>query len=273
MTDAIDVLSIGNAIVDVIAPAPDAFLIENKLDKGSMRLIDADEATRIYALMPPGREVSGGSGANAAAGMAALGTKVAFVGRVAGVERARPDQQPLHRWPRHRAAPHARTPLRPRRLHAGRLPVPDFLTEETHMYAFLKWLAGVFGAGQKPDTKPSEPQPPAPPPPKLVPAQSFRVQWGDDDAQYYRIDVPEHYDNEQVAGLGEVHGGGWRRGDAEAPNVIDNGYTPNYYAYNLAFTNQDVNYAAAIAFLLGIVIAIVSYVVQLTTQRKEARND
>ena len=90
------------------------------------------------------------------------------------------------------------------------------------MYAFLKWLAGVFGAGQKPDTKPSEPQPPAPPPPKLVPAQSFRVQWGDDDAQYYRIDVPEHYDNEQVAGLGEVHGGGWRRGDAEAPNVIDN---------------------------------------------------
>ncbi|GAA1447457.1 carbohydrate ABC transporter permease [Leifsonia poae] len=60
---------------------------------------------------------------------------------------------------------------------------------------------------------------------------------------------------------------------ALAPNVIDNGYTPNYYAYNLAFTNQDVNYAAAIAFLLGLVIAIVSYVVQLTTQRKEARND
>jgi multiple sugar transport system permease protein len=58
-----------------------------------------------------------------------------------------------------------------------------------------------------------------------------------------------------------------------APNVIDNGYTPNYYAYNLAFTNQDVNYAAAIAFLLGLVIAIVSYVVQLSTQRRDARND
>lgn len=58
-----------------------------------------------------------------------------------------------------------------------------------------------------------------------------------------------------------------------APNVIDNGYTPNYYAYNLAFTNQDVNYAAAIAFLLGLVIAIVSYVVQLSTQRREPRND
>ncbi|SDH09589.1 multiple sugar transport system permease protein [Leifsonia sp. 98AMF] len=60
---------------------------------------------------------------------------------------------------------------------------------------------------------------------------------------------------------------------ALAPNVIDNGYTPNYYAYNLAFTNQDVNYAAAIAFLLGLVIAVVSYVVQLSTQRKAARND
>ncbi|BDZ51852.1 ABC transporter permease [Frondihabitans sucicola] len=57
-----------------------------------------------------------------------------------------------------------------------------------------------------------------------------------------------------------------------APNVIDNAYTPNYYAYNLAFTNQDVNYAAAIAFLLGIVIAVVSYVVQLSTQRRETKN-
>jgi multiple sugar transport system permease protein len=55
--------------------------------------------------------------------------------------------------------------------------------------------------------------------------------------------------------------------------VIDNAYTPNYYAYNLAFTNQDVNYAAAIAFLLGLVIAIVSYVVQLSTQRKEVNHD
>lgn len=54
-----------------------------------------------------------------------------------------------------------------------------------------------------------------------------------------------------------------------APNVIDVSYTPNLYAYNLAFVNQQVNYAAAIAFLLGFVIMIVSYVVQLTAQRKE----
>lgn len=59
--------------------------------------------------------------------------------------------------------------------------------------------------------------------------------------------------------------------DAIAPNAVTNGFTPNFYAYNLAFVNQDVNYAAAIAFLLGIVIAIVSYVVQLQTQRGERR--
>ena len=51
--------------------------------------------------------------------------------------------------------------------------------------------------------------------------------------------------------------------------MIDNGYTPNYYAYNVAFVNQDVSYAAAIAFLLGFLIMIISYVVQLATSRKE----
>ncbi|KQP56741.1 carbohydrate ABC transporter permease [Agreia sp. Leaf283] len=54
-----------------------------------------------------------------------------------------------------------------------------------------------------------------------------------------------------------------------APNVIGNDFTPNQYAYTVAFVNQDVPYAAAIAFLLGLVIMVVSYVVQLSTQRKE----
>jgi len=57
-----------------------------------------------------------------------------------------------------------------------------------------------------------------------------------------------------------------------APNVIGVGYTPNLYAYNLAFINQDINYAAAIAFLLGFVIMIVSYVVQLGALRRERRS-
>jgi len=53
-----------------------------------------------------------------------------------------------------------------------------------------------------------------------------------------------------------------------APNVIDSAYTPNLYAYNLAFTSQDLNYSAAVAFLLAAGIAVVSYVVQLTSQRR-----
>ena len=54
-----------------------------------------------------------------------------------------------------------------------------------------------------------------------------------------------------------------------APGSIDTAFTPNFYAYNLAFVSQNVNYAASVAFILGLVIMIVSYVVQLTTQRRE----
>jgi multiple sugar transport system permease protein len=56
-----------------------------------------------------------------------------------------------------------------------------------------------------------------------------------------------------------------------APNVVINSYTPNFYAYNLAFVHQELNYAASIAFLLGIVIAVLSYIVQLGAQRRERR--
>ena len=84
MTDLrYDVLCIGNAIVDVIADADDAFLAAQGLDKGSMRLIDEAEAVRLYGEMGPGREISGGSAGNTAAGLAALGIKTAFIGQVA----------------------------------------------------------------------------------------------------------------------------------------------------------------------------------------------
>jgi sugar/nucleoside kinase (ribokinase family) len=79
----LDVLTIGNAIVDVIADADDSFLAEEGLTKGSMRLIDAEEAERLYAHMRPAREVSGGCAGNTAAGIAALGGRAAFVGQVA----------------------------------------------------------------------------------------------------------------------------------------------------------------------------------------------
>jgi sugar/nucleoside kinase (ribokinase family) len=79
----LDVLAIGNAIVDVIAAADDDFLAREGLDKGSMRLIDADEATRLYDHMGPAREISGGSAGNTAAGVAMLGGRAGFVGQVA----------------------------------------------------------------------------------------------------------------------------------------------------------------------------------------------
>lgn len=56
---------------------------------------------------------------------------------------------------------------------------------------------------------------------------------------------------------------------AIAPNAVGTDFTPNLYAYNVAFRNQEVNYAAAIAFLLGVVIMVVSFVVQTLTNRKE----
>lgn len=84
MTDRrLDVLAIGNAIVDVIADANDAFLASQGLDKGSMRLIDETEAERLYSVMGSGRELSGGSAGNTAAGVAALGCRAGFIGQVA----------------------------------------------------------------------------------------------------------------------------------------------------------------------------------------------
>jgi sugar/nucleoside kinase (ribokinase family) len=79
----LDVLAIGNAIVDVIADADDAFLARQGMHKGAMQLIDEAEAERLYGEMGPGRELSGGSAGNTAAGIAALGLKAGFVGQVA----------------------------------------------------------------------------------------------------------------------------------------------------------------------------------------------
>jgi sugar/nucleoside kinase (ribokinase family) len=79
----LDVLAIGDAIVDVIASAEEEFLLRESLVKGSMRLIDADEAKRLYAHMGQARETSGGSAANTMAGIAAMGGRAGFVGQVA----------------------------------------------------------------------------------------------------------------------------------------------------------------------------------------------
>lgn len=83
MPDLYDVAAIGNAIVDVIAPATDEFLVANGLDKGAMMLVDPAQSAALYAKMSAGVEASGGSAANTIAGLASLGGKGAFMGKVA----------------------------------------------------------------------------------------------------------------------------------------------------------------------------------------------
>jgi sugar/nucleoside kinase (ribokinase family) len=78
-----DVTAIGNAIVDVLAQADEALLAAHNLPKGAMNLIDADTAERLYAIMGAGIESSGGSAGNTIAGVAALGGRCAYIGKVA----------------------------------------------------------------------------------------------------------------------------------------------------------------------------------------------
>ncbi len=79
----LDAVCVGNAIVDVLAQVSDDFLTQHAMVKGSMQITDPDRAKAIYADMPPAIEMSGGSAANTAAGLASLGRRAAFIGKVA----------------------------------------------------------------------------------------------------------------------------------------------------------------------------------------------
>lgn len=83
MTSRFDIIGIGNALVDVLTRVDDGFLTRHTMRKGSMALIDAAESERLYALLPPGQETSGGSAANTCAVAASLGARVAYLGKVA----------------------------------------------------------------------------------------------------------------------------------------------------------------------------------------------
>lgn len=78
----LDIVGIGNAIVDVIAHAEEDFLITHGISKGTMTLIEEDRAHLLYGAMGPAVEYSGGSVANSMAGAAALGARTAYIGKV-----------------------------------------------------------------------------------------------------------------------------------------------------------------------------------------------
>lgn len=81
--ELVDVVGIGNAIVDVLSKTEDDFLKTNKINKGTMTLIEADQAEALYAKMGPGMEMSGGSAANTIAALASMGGKAGYIGKVA----------------------------------------------------------------------------------------------------------------------------------------------------------------------------------------------
>jgi sugar/nucleoside kinase (ribokinase family) len=82
VNSSLDIVAIGDALVDVIATADADFIVQHGLPKGGMQLLTVDQADELYAAMGPAREISGGSAANSMASAAALGLNVAFVGQV-----------------------------------------------------------------------------------------------------------------------------------------------------------------------------------------------
>jgi sugar/nucleoside kinase (ribokinase family) len=82
----LDVVAIGNAIVDIIGRCDDAYLAKHNCPKGHMRLVDAPTISTLYDGMGPGTEISGGSAANTAVGIASFGGKAGFIGKIASDE-------------------------------------------------------------------------------------------------------------------------------------------------------------------------------------------
>ena len=82
MEPALDVVGVGNAIVDVIASVDDPFIGDHDLVKGAMTLVSAERSAELYDAMPPGVAASGGSAANTMAGVASFGGRAAFIGKV-----------------------------------------------------------------------------------------------------------------------------------------------------------------------------------------------
>ena len=91
-----DVVGIGNALVDVIAQAPDSFLADHSLVKGSMTLVETERAVELYRALGSAVEMSGGSAANTMCGVASLGGRAAYIGKVSDDDLGRVFGHDLH---------------------------------------------------------------------------------------------------------------------------------------------------------------------------------
>ena len=79
---SLDALTIGNALVDVLATVDEGFLVREKIVKGSMNLVDIQRSKHLHSLVHSRTEMSGGSAANTAYGLASLGGKAGFIGKI-----------------------------------------------------------------------------------------------------------------------------------------------------------------------------------------------
>ena len=96
MSAPLDVVGVGNALVDVLSLESEDFLVQHELTKGAMTLVDAERAEALYAAMGPAVEMSGGSAANTLAGLASLGGRAGFIGRVHDDELGRVFDHDIH---------------------------------------------------------------------------------------------------------------------------------------------------------------------------------
>ncbi len=121
----LDVLAIGNAIVDVIAPVDEAFILAHGLRKGGMQLVDEKQSLALYDAMGATTIVSGGSAANTVAGVASFGGKAGFVGKVRADEAGQAFSHDIRAIGVHFATPPAPAPDGPGTARCLVLVTPD----------------------------------------------------------------------------------------------------------------------------------------------------